>query len=111
MDKLKKYNQLIINVLEEYIASDTMNPDQELYLVVDSIKMHYLLYHNRWRGMSRAYGCLVHIRLKNEKIYIEYDGTDEGFGDVFVEKGVPKKDIVLAFHAPSKRPHTGFAVE
>ena len=111
MEKLKKYNQLIINVLEEYIASDTMNPDQELYLVVDQAKMHYLLYHNRWRGMLRSYGCLVHIRLKNEKIYIEYDGTDESFGDVFVGKGVPKKDIVLAFHAPAKRPYTDFAVE
>jgi XisI protein len=44
MDKLTKYKQLIVNVLESYIASDMMNPDEELYLVKDEIKMHYLLY-------------------------------------------------------------------
>jgi hypothetical protein len=48
--------------------------------------------------------------IKNEKIYVEYDGTDEGFADVFAAAGVPKEDIVLAFHAPAKRPYTGFAV-
>lgn len=50
------------------------------------------------------------LRIKNEKIYVEYDGTDEGFADVFAAAGVPKEDIVLAFHAPAKRPYTGFAV-
>jgi XisI protein len=113
MDKLKIYQQLIVNTLEAYIASDNLNQEEELYLVKDDTKMHYLLYNNWWRerDCTRFYGCLVHVRIKNEKIYIEYDGTDEGFGDVFVEKGVPKKDIVLAFHAPSKRPYTGFGVE
>ncbi len=113
MDKLKKYKNLIISTLEDYIASDKLNPNEELYLVKDEVQMHYLLYNNWWRerDCTRFYGCLVHVRIKNEKIYIEYDGTDEGFGDVFAEKGVPKKDIVLAFHAPSKRPHTGFGVE
>ena len=57
-----------------------------------------------------SYGCILHVRIKNDKVYIEYDGTDEGFGDVFVEAGIPKQDIVLAFHAPAKRPYTGFAV-
>jgi hypothetical protein len=27
-----------------------------------------------------------------------------------MEKGVPKEEIVLAFHAPFRRKHTGFAV-
>ena len=26
------------------------------------------------------------------------------------KQGVPKEDIVLAFHAPHKRPYTGYAV-
>jgi XisI protein len=50
------------------------------------------------------------VRLNNEKVYVEYDGTDEAFADVFCENGIPKEDIVLAFHAPAKRPHTGFAI-
>lgn len=110
MDQLNFYQKTIKSTLEAYIASDSLRSDEELYLVCDDVKKHYLLYHNRWRGMIRNYGCLVHIRIKNDKIYIEYDGTDEGFGDVFANAGVPKLDIVLAFHAPCKRPHTGFAI-
>jgi hypothetical protein len=36
--------------------------------------------------------------------------TDTGYGvaNDFVAHGVPKEDIVLAFHAPYKRPYTGF---
>jgi len=29
----------------------------------------------------------------------------------FVKFGVPKEDIVLGFHAPYKRKHTGYAVD
>ena len=110
MEKIKKYQEVIKNVIEDYIATDKPNPDEEVYLVADDIKMHYLLYHNAWRHDSRDYGCILHVRIKNEKIYVEYDGTDVGFADAFADMGIPKKDIVLAFHAPTKRPYTGFAV-
>jgi XisI protein len=109
MEKIKKYQNIIKNVIKDYIATDKSNPEEEVYLVADDINMHYLLYHNAWRHDSRTYGCILHLRIKNEKIYVEYDGTDVGFADVFAEHNIPKKDIVLAFHAPTKRPYTGFA--
>jgi hypothetical protein len=86
------------------------NVEEEPLLVEDSNNFNYLIYHNAWRQSSRIYGCLLHVRIKNEKVYVEYDGTDQAFADVFVEAGIPKSDIVLAFHAPVKRPYTGFAV-
>lgn len=110
MEKIKNYQKIIKQVLESYIDSDHPNLDEEIYLVADDIKMHYLVYHNAWKRSSRSYGCILHVRIKNEKVYVEYDGTDVGFADVFVEEGIPKKDIVLAFHSPAKRPYTGFAV-
>jgi hypothetical protein len=48
--------------------------------------------------------------LYKEKIWIEYNGTEEDVGGELVNMGVPKEDIVLAFHAPYKRKYTGFAV-
>lgn len=110
MEKITHYQSVIKNILEEYVASMQSNLDEEVYLLEDSIKMNYLIYHNAWKDSSRSYGCILHVRIKNEKIYVEYDGTDEGFADVFAAAGVPKEDIVLAFHAPAKRPYTGFAV-
>jgi len=52
----------------------------------------------------------VHIDIKNGKIWIQHDGTERGVANDLVEWGVPKEDIVLAFHAPYRRQYTGFAV-
>ena len=110
MEKIAHYQQIIKSILNDYIATMQSNLDEEIYLVEDPYKMNYLIYHNAWKHSSRSYGCILHVRIKNEKVYIEYDGTDEGFADVFAEAGIPNHDIVLAFHAPAKRPYTGFAV-
>ncbi len=111
MADILKYEDTIKSILQDYIQDvQKSNIDDEAYLVTDDISKHYLLYHNTWRNSSRIYGCILHIRIKNNKVYVEYDGTDIGFADVFAEGGIPKQDIVLAFHAPAKRPYTGFAV-
>lgn len=52
----------------------------------------------------------MHVRLRNGKIWIEEDGTEDGFASHLLEAGVPKSDIVLAFHAPWERQYTEFAV-
>ncbi len=60
--------------------------------------------------MSRSYGCFFHARIKNGKIYIEYNGTDIEVAEDLVAEGVAKEDIVLAFHTPAKRKYTVFGV-
>jgi XisI protein len=111
MDKIIMYQSKIKKILQTYIADvQASNLNEEAYMICDDTTMHYLLYHNQWRNSSRSYGCILHIRIKNDKVYVEYDGTDVAFADWFVEDGIPKHDIVLAFHAPVKRPYTGFAV-
>ena len=48
--------------------------------------------------------------IKNDKIWIQHDGTEAVLADEFVKLGVPKEDIVLAFHSPYRRQFTGLAV-
>ena len=45
---------------------------------------------------KRVYGVLIHIDLKGETIWIQYDGTEVGVANELVEQGIPKEDIVLA---------------
>jgi hypothetical protein len=110
MEKIVRYQQIIKAILNDYIASMQANLDEEIYLVEDTNKLNFLIYHDSWKQSSRSYGCILHIRIKNEKVYVDYDGTDEGFADLFADAGIPNSDIVLAFHAPAKRQYTGFAV-
>lgn len=44
------------------------------------------------------------------KIWVQYDGTEEGVATELVDAGVPKVDIVLGFRHPSVRQYTEFAV-
>jgi len=63
-----------------------------------------------WRGSERIYGPTIHVDIINDKIWIQYDGTDRPIADALLEAGVPKEDIVLAFHPENLRQYTGFAI-
>ena len=51
------------------------------------------------------------LDIKNNKIWTQHDGTEVGIADELVKLGVPKEDIVLAFHEPLVREYTGFAID
>jgi XisI protein. len=112
MDQLKKYRDSIEKVLTEYHewVSGSANLDQESCLVFDEIHDQYFWLFMRWEGKKKIRNIQVHIRIKNQKIYIEEDWTEEGIANELLTEGVPKEDIVLAFHDPETRKLTEFAV-
>jgi aspartyl-tRNA synthetase len=63
-----------------------------------------------WKNRKRQHGCVLHLDIKDQKIWIQHDGTEIGIADELVKLGVPKSDIVLAFHEPLVRQYTDFAV-
>ncbi|MEM7032901.1 MAG: element excision factor XisI family protein, partial [Chloroflexota bacterium] len=52
----------------------------------------------------------LHLRIKQDKIWIERDNTDVGIAESLLEAGVAKEDIVLGFYRPERRKITEFAV-
>jgi hypothetical protein len=78
--------------------------------VVDTTHDHYQLVNVGWNDNERIHSSLLHIDIKAGKIWIQHDGTEEGIANRLVELGVPKSDIVLAFHSPYRRQFTEFAV-
>jgi hypothetical protein len=77
---------------------------------IDETHDHYQLIFLGWDRPRRVHAVIIHMRLYNGKIWLEYDGTDVHIAQQLVAAGVPKDDIVLAFHPPDVRPHTGYAV-
>jgi hypothetical protein len=51
----------------------------------------------------------VYVRIRDHKFWIEEDRTEDDIANDLVQAGVPHEDIVLAFHKPKMRQHTGFA--
>jgi hypothetical protein len=62
-----------------------------------------------WSGQRRVPGTIVYVRIRDGKFWIEEDWLENGIATDLVEAGIPKEDIVLAFHPPEMRPLTEFA--
>ena len=110
MDTLKKYGEIIYRVLDEYYQIPYSYGDLERRLVVSEDRSNYLLITLGWQDDKRVHGCLVHIEIIKDKIWIHRDGIEDGIALDLVAAGIPKHDIVLAFHPPEIRPYTEFAV-
>lgn len=112
MDKLTEYPKLIRRILSEYVELCNRRPngDIETFLIVDESKKHYIWMNLGWQNGDRITGITVYVRIRDSKIWIEEDWTENGIATDIVRAGVPKEDIVLAFHEPKMRQYTDFAV-
>ena len=84
-------------------------PDVETIFVEDTAHEQFVLMRVGWHDRKRVDNTVVHARIKNGKIWIEQDNTDATLADELLRAGVPKEDIVLAFHPPELRRLTEFA--
>lgn len=112
MDKLTEYPKLIKHILTEYVelSNRHLNSDIETFLIVDEAKANYIWMNLGWQNGDRVTGMTVYIRIRDGKFWIEEDWTEDGIATDLVRAGVPKEDIVLAFHEPKMRQYTEFAV-
>lgn len=77
--------------------------------VFDRSHDQYLLLNEGWDGFKRIHYAMVHVELRDGKLWIQQDGTQDGIAVDLVNAGVPKERIVLAFHHPSRWKDTEFA--
>ncbi len=111
-DKVQTYRQYIQQLLTERAERSKQSPSPvEAQTVFDTERDHYQLVYVGWKHNGlRDFGCLLHLDIKDSKIWIQYDGTEGGIAYKLVDLGVPKQDIVLAYQPERVRPHTEFAV-
>lgn len=112
MDKVTVYRQYIQQLMQEK-ADRSMRSSKEVeaQTIFDMERDHYQLVYVGWkRNNLRDYGCLLHLDIKNGKIWIQYDGTEDGIASQLLKLGVPHQDIVLGFQPPRVRSDTEFAV-
>ncbi|MCP4344773.1 MAG: XisI protein [Desulfobacterales bacterium] len=109
MDKIETYRMHIKKLIAEYGKYKPSYGEIEVELIFDTEHDHYQLVNVGWHDQRRIMGCYLHIDIKNGKIWIQHNGTEDDIAEELVKSGVPKDDIVLGFHAPYKRKYTGYA--
>lgn len=112
MDRLIEYRRLIRCKLSEYERLYNLQPTPgvETLLVFDAERDHYLLVSLGWARARRVRRAILYVRLRDGKFWIEEDWTENGLATDLLHAGVPREDIVLAFHPPERRASTEFAV-
>lgn len=110
MARLEEYRQYIQQLLIKYASYKPAYGDVEVETIFDLERDHYQIVHVGWENKRRVYGCSMHIDIKNEKIWIQWNGTEVDIADELVQMGVLKQDIVIGFHSPSMRKFTDFAM-
>ena len=110
MESLKYYQKIIKQVLEPYPKIPYSHGDLMCKAIFDDQTNSYLLVTLGWDGHRRVHGCLVHIDIIDDKVWIQRDETEDGIARDLLAAGIPKSQIVLGFHPADVRPHTGYAV-
>lgn len=78
--------------------------------VFDESSDVYMVIVDGWQDVKRLHGRLVHVEIKEDRVWIQQDGTEAGIAGDLMVAGIPKDRIVLGFKSPQSRQHTGFAV-
>ncbi|MGH2412677.1 MAG: XisI protein, partial [Microcystaceae cyanobacterium] len=94
----------------EYASYKPLNPEIECQFVCDTEQDHYQVVNMGWQQYRRIYGCVIHLDIKDGKIWIQHNTTDIDIAEKLVKLGVLRQDIVLGFQSPSVRKFTAYAV-
>lgn len=110
MDTIERYRNVIKDIIRGHIQDTPSVGEVEVEVVFDDAQDHYELIHTGWTGNHRIQGAVIHIDIRNDKIWIQFDGTADGVATELVAAGIPKDRIVLAWKPLHRRPDTGYAV-
>jgi hypothetical protein len=110
MDKLTQYREYVQTLLNQYASDDISDDQVEVQLIFDADRDHYQWMNVGWQEFNRIYRCIMHIDIKDNKIWIQQNLTDQNPGEELIKMGVPREDIVLGLQPPYKRPYTEYGV-
>ncbi|NET81518.1 MAG: XisI protein [Moorea sp. SIO1F2] len=79
-------------------------------IIVSDDKTRYLVIREGWNDTQRIHSLIFDAEIRNNKIWLHHDGLDHGITEELLAAGIPKEQIVLAFHPPHIRQHTGYGI-
>ncbi|MBD2355638.1 XisI protein [Tolypothrix sp. FACHB-123] len=116
MDTLIQYRNIVqknIKKYDELSNSQSANTTEATIsdrLILDEQRDQYLWLRCGWDGKRRVQHIILYLQIQNGKIWVEEDSTNLAIVDDLLAAGIPKTDIILGFHHPSKRAMTEFAI-
>ncbi|MGI0481592.1 XisI protein [Geminocystis sp. CENA526] len=109
MDKISNFRQIIQELLIEHSKIIPVYGQIQMELLFDHERDRYQVIRVGWLQGKRVYGVLIHVDIIDEKIWIQYDGTEVAIANQLLNKGIVREDIVLGYQPPLIRQYSGFS--
>ena len=102
---------ILHQILREYCEILNRNQHQPTsQLIVSEDHTRYLIIRAGWIEEQRIHSLLFDGEIRDNKIWLHHDGLNHGIVEDLLAAGIDKESIVLAFHPPDIREHTGYAI-
>ena len=105
MDNVTRYRHIIRELIQQYAQHRPACGEVQIEVIFDETNDHYELMYAGWNGPYRIHGSVLHIDIRQEKVWIQYDGTEDGgVGDLPSTKacakssGCPSLTLALQRH-------------
>lgn len=112
MERVNILQKAIIAAYEDYAAylRGTNYSTVDYQLILDEKNQHYQLVAVGWEQDNRIFYIIFQADIIGDKIWIQEDNTEEGLAALLEEKGIEKKEVVLAYFPEYHRKYTDYAV-
>jgi hypothetical protein len=110
MDRIDDYRSILHKTLNHYAQLNNDNDQIKSIVIISQDNNQFLLFNEGWEGKKHIHHCLFHGEIKNDKIWVYFDGFEDTITEAIINEGIPKDKIVLAFHPVYVREKTEFAI-
>lgn len=112
MNEWDIYRRIIMQLLEAYTQRSDADSNIHNEIIFDPSSDQYFVMsvESYQDSIQWIQGCLIHIDIIDDKIWIKRDKTEERIANQLVELGIPKDIIILGFGLPDYQKYPGFAL-
>lgn len=102
MEKVKKYQKIILSLLEEYSAiTSPFMPDVSNKVIVDTKNHQYQLIRIGWYKDRHVHYTVFHFEILDGKVWIQENRTDVKIDEELISAGILANDIVSGLQHPT----------
>ena len=87
MAKLEEYRQKIKQILNNYAQYKPSYGEVEIEKIFDMERDRYQILTVGWNNQKRVYGTMMHMDIKNDKIWIQQNTTEVDIASELVNMG------------------------
>jgi hypothetical protein len=110
MDQRLKFRRIIKELITRYAQIKPAYGEIEIETIFDENNDHYEMMYTGWEGQRRIHGSILHIDIRNGKVWIQHDGIEGGVAEELIAAGIPRDHVVLGFYPADVRPYTEYAI-